>query len=690
MKQRIPESLMTASAADLSGLRLNVLEGAIPSDLRGHVFIVGPVGSVASKGLPTTDGTPVLNGNGMIYRFDFDVPGEARVSSKVAQTPCYHADAAAQANPAYEALRFANKGLVRLSLSLGFRDELNTAFVPILVPGEQPRLLVTYDVGRPYEIDTFTLETVTPVGSNAEWEPALPLSWPFPMVLATAHPYFDPERREYIGVNFGRSFVNILNSSGALLPKLVAVPAAIAGLVGGAIGFIERALGIGGLALGPSIRGAVDAAGRAQGKVRKVARPVRRKTVPLTTSNEKHEPVSGEDFVFLVKWDGSGALTHYHLALPDGQPVRIDQTMHQIGVTRNWVVLADTSVKIDFESMVNNPLPDSAFLENILRTFFTGAQKPNTSLYLVRRADLTPGHQSVTVRKVEVPFEAAHLLVDYDDEGDQITLYMQCNSATDIGEWVRSYDTQPSGEASPGHLRGFLSVGQLAVNRLGRHRIDAKTGEVVLSGVYSEPHATFALGLYAYREFLPSGLPPPRLENVYWTDLGLWNELSTRFIDSLYRSYVYRNISPERLVAMRRDGGQPASLFRFNYPLMRVADRWRFPADVWASTPQFVPRAGGGGGDTDGYIVVGVAAPGGSQIWIFDAADLAKGPLCKLGHPSLSFGFTVHSAWLPTIAPRTARYNIPVRQDYEPLVARCSKTIQQFFEDEVYPHFPQR
>jgi hypothetical protein len=43
------------------------------------------------------------------------------------------------------------------------------------------RLLVTYDAGRPYEIDTETLEIVTPVGANKEWQGELDqLTFPIP------------------------------------------------------------------------------------------------------------------------------------------------------------------------------------------------------------------------------------------------------------------------------------------------------------------------------------------------------------------------------------------------------------------------------------------------------------------------------------------------------------------------------
>jgi hypothetical protein len=70
----------------------------------------------------------------------------------------------------YEKYQFSNYGIARFSLSLGLRNQLNTAFLPMKFAQDScERLLVTYDAGRPYEIDTDTLEVVTPVGSNQEW-----------------------------------------------------------------------------------------------------------------------------------------------------------------------------------------------------------------------------------------------------------------------------------------------------------------------------------------------------------------------------------------------------------------------------------------------------------------------------------------------------------------------------------------
>ncbi|MEG4944958.1 carotenoid oxygenase family protein [Microcoleus sp. F4-D5] len=84
----VPQSIMTASRDELDNIQLEI-EGELPEDLQGHVFIVAPVGSVASGGLPHPDGNSWLNGDGMIYRLDFNRQGEVRLKSRLVKPPCY-------------------------------------------------------------------------------------------------------------------------------------------------------------------------------------------------------------------------------------------------------------------------------------------------------------------------------------------------------------------------------------------------------------------------------------------------------------------------------------------------------------------------------------------------------------------------------------------------------------------------
>ncbi|MDR9404833.1 MAG: carotenoid oxygenase family protein, partial [Halothece sp. Uz-M2-17] len=206
----VPRSILQASRYELSDLSLEIVEGTLPTELRGHFFMVAPVGSVNSGGLPHPDGDSVLNGDGMIYRLDFPGDGAVSVKTKLVTPPDYYADLATRPESPYCDYGFRNRGIIRFSSALGFRNQLNTAFLPMPFPDTSlQRLLVTYDGGRPYEVDTETLETVTPVGANLEWKPEL--NWfnaPFQPFLSSAHPAFDGKTGEMFTVNYSRSLEN--------------------------------------------------------------------------------------------------------------------------------------------------------------------------------------------------------------------------------------------------------------------------------------------------------------------------------------------------------------------------------------------------------------------------------------------------------------------------------------------------
>ena len=52
-------------------------------------------------------------------------------------------------------------------------------------------------------------------------------------------------------------------------------------------------------------------------------------------------------------------------------------------------------------------------------------------------------------------------------------------------------------------------------------------------------------------------------------------------------------------------------------------------------------------GGHDGYVVVPVLADSGFRIEVFDAADVARGPLAIAASPGHVVAFLIHSAWMP-------------------------------------------
>ena len=112
-----PKSLLVARREELD-LQLkvtNLTEENLPTNLLGHVFIVAPVGTSESGGLPFTDGDSFMSGDGMVYRLDFDGSGEVALKTRIIKSPDYYADLASYGNrPEYAHYRFNNHGMIQI------------------------------------------------------------------------------------------------------------------------------------------------------------------------------------------------------------------------------------------------------------------------------------------------------------------------------------------------------------------------------------------------------------------------------------------------------------------------------------------------------------------------------------------------------------------------------------------------
>lgn len=686
----VPESVMSASRFELTDTNLEIVAGEIPQDIHGHVFIVAPVGSIDSGGIPYPDGSPIFNGDGMIYRLDFDTAGQVKVRSRLTKPPCFYADRATREGSKYQQYRFRTLGMGRFSFQLGLRNQLNVAFLPMkFAPDENDRLLIACDAGRPYEIDTETLEVVTPVGTNQEWRSLIPFNFPFRPFLSNAHCTFDAHTKEVFTANYGRSLGNLLETI-PFIYELGEIPEEFDEL-------LER---IAEFALLLQARYTSLFLGAFSQLLANLLEDI------FQFSENLLESILGssiDNFVYLIRWDGTSNLERWKVMFwdekGDKKPVAIEQTMHQLAVTKDYVVLMETGFKFRLEQIINNPFPQRKGFEELLKALISGPQSPNTNMYIIRRQDLKAGQQpacsqqevEVIARKVVVPLETIHFLADYENRDDRINLYLGHNCAWDGGEWIRQYDkaARDSKTPVPPRLYGMISQ-EMDIGRIGRYTINGETGEVITSQVISDAEATWGVGFYTYRERLASGMPPQYLEDIYWTSFGLWQELMTKSSFDLYDTYKYRAVPPAELIKLA-ERGIPNYLFRLKITdrSIEIADRYQFPKGYIVNSIQFVPRRDGSYSSTDGYIVCVVYYDNKNEVWIFDASNLdnANPPLCKLSSPDFDFGFTIHNTWLPQISPRQADYFIPVRQDYEEIVKKQPELIQELFLNEIYPHF---
>ena len=692
----------------------------LPSNIQGYMYMVGPVGSIDSPRTkpdspvvdPTQDGTILLyNGDGMIYCLDFERPKEGAVlSSRLSKPPSYYADVATYVCPQYKKLRFESVGITRVSEALGVRNQLNTAFLPMkFSPEERTRLLITWDMGRPYEIDPKNLETVTPMGWNHEWEPATAIQNlpgepppPFKAIQSSAHPYITPEGLLFT-TNIKRSVSNIFSQ---IIPVI----------------YVFKELGED--LWEKCFKGkhsqrieATDVVNKSKSQSESQAKTSEQS---VKTSIPKQETLPEKlgkilialiqfvrgiinfftgNLVELVVWDGKGKLQKWGIYY-NNRPIRIFETTHQIGVTEDYVIIIDTAFKISIEELLPSlKLRKDERIEKWIRNFLDHPQFANNRTYIISRKDLKPENQKVEARKLLIPYESAHFLVNYKNPKGKITIHFSHVCAWDAGETVSRFDyLKPSPVKPTPNLPPLYGVlyGPTDISRLSYHIIDGEKAKVIKKDILMDTNLTWGPAIWAYH-YGPNYLTTPYiLEDIYWICLGCWQELLLPHIIELYQDYQYRQIALELMKKITKQGRKSNLLhLHIDYledepSCMSIVDSYEFPNGYYVLTPQFIPSRNSSG-QTDGYVVClvqygdGKEETNGNEVWIFDGKNLKDGPICQLWHPKLNFGFTVHSTWLQKAERRTADYNIPVKEDYEQVVKQQSAEVQALFEKWVYP-----
>jgi carotenoid cleavage dioxygenase-like enzyme len=371
-------------------------------------------------------------------------------------------------------------------------------------------------------------------------------------------------------------------------------------------------------------------------------------------------PIVGDTFTNLVRWRGHGNLDTWEVVdLNTGAPVQIAQSVHQLAITRDHIILMDTAFLV--EVAVFGDDPDAI------------AQHPDSLIYIIRRSDLGSG-PVVPARRVVMPRESVHFMADFDDR-DGIVLHVAHSCAADPSEWLRADDVLADGSPVDPDLVG-LPCAPTDLGAWGRYVLDRDTGTLIASELRYDERWWGGPALVAMR----GPELRDRYHSLFWANAGISRELRLQRIERLYADYPYREVALSELPE------EPSSLVHIHADTGEVADHYPFPAGRVCLSPVFVPRDGSTD-DDDGYLVCTVISDAGDELWVFDAANLGQGPLARLGHPDLNLPFTLHTLWVPSVAPRTATYAVDIRADYAASVRKLPTDLQQVFEDDVYPHF---
>ena len=710
-----------------------VISGAVPEGLHGVVFINSACGTVNTDGMPYPPnypdgsscqeyGSPLINGDGMLYRIDFSESGKVAVRNGLLRPPCYYADMATseRVNPGnpWADLKFNNLGLARISMKLGTRNELNTAITPVRFKNEGAhRLLATFDAGRPFEFDPEKLELITAIGRNTIWNSGLPpfLKQPLAMVLTTAHPVFDPDSEELFTVNFTKTDEQMMKAThifDVLFHDMDWLAAEFKKLIGA----LE----------GKSQEEKVKHTAAFLDKVH-LRSPKKNPTwlhkiwnwIKHQFSNWFYSHITNKNEVKVLRWQGKTELDEWTITDENGDPIAIDYNMHQIGLSKDYLVLCDTNFKFTLDVMVNFPFQNEPVIDRFIRELLGGAMNDFSHLYLVKRSDLKPGGGTVRASKTKLPLETVHFSVDYENPNGQITIHTAHNCSACPAEWLRSYDQPATGgsvQIDPQKV-GLISVGEMDIGKIGRVVVDGNTGVVneeqtrflhltgEKDGAITEAH-TWAVGLYTYRDMLSPDYNVPKIEHVYWQSYGLREDCLTQYIYNLYKDPKRnRTFSAEEMLSYTRMGARYVLQCVETAGLTSI-DHYTFAQDQYFWSLQFVPYQSARPGVPDSKngcilttVITGTAQASGDmtytrELWLFDANNLAAGPVCRMAHPDLVFGFTIHSVWVPEAGTvPTPSYILPVREDYDAMIAQMPTSdnlrarTQDLFNQKVYPYF---
>jgi Retinal pigment epithelial membrane protein len=674
----------------------------LPADLWGYAFFACPLPPVTtfSTDQHTRSDRMVLNGDGMLYRLGFE-NGRAILKTRMMKTPCYYADLAAQLVPKFDkpGYRFLDGGMVRHSLLLGTRNQMNTAFL-----ATKEHLLATFDAARPHIIDPDSLELLEPIGAASNWQGLAPkqpawITQVFQPYSNPAHPVCDHLQTD----SGGGEFITANYSAGLTL--LSAIDRFRR--------WLKNKLGRDGIIL-------------------------------------KH-PWGA--FTSLVRYGFDGqTFEKWRLVLPNGEPVIIQQAIHQMALTEDYIIVGDIAFKIELSQIF------APFLFGRIRKFSAQIGYwlslvflqlvqpiPYANLYLVKRSDLdlpiVPGKiPTLTVIKIVLPREVSHFVTDYRNPDGQITLMSAHNGGWDVTEWIGEYDESvnldceqippltkgieaiadvdkgleliPPVKCMRKELRGF-QPSPVDLNSVARYTIDGHTGAVIKANFFSDigdnlsKCNTWSVSVNTHRNLKrDSRLPETsdKITSLYWMGWGFTWETIPKRIYRAYRDRDNRVIPVEGLP----QSDMPVTLLRLDTERLEIADSFEFPIGYIARSPQFIPSREpcppGKDPATHGYIVcitMSDAEPDNpdtvaqDEVWVFHADDFKGKPIYRLSHPDINLGLTIHSTWIPTIefgkysqAEREAMRKATLDRDFDPVVqAKIFPHTKTLFQEVVYPHY---
>jgi hypothetical protein len=141
---------------------------------------------------------------------------------------------------------------------------------------------------------------------------------------------------------------------------------------------------------------------------------------------------------------------------------------------------------------------------------------------------------------------------------------------------------------------------------------------------------------------------------VSW--LGYDGALVSRRLMQLYGNRPHRILPPDSVP----DGFHPPALTVVDWARSAVVQSYLYPDGTTTIANQFIPRRD----DEGGWVGVYLVSPKRQiEYWLFDAADVARGPIARIGCADLRPERTIHHTWTAEAPARRSTYRVPLSDD---------------------------
>ncbi|MCU0684658.1 MAG: carotenoid oxygenase family protein [Polyangiaceae bacterium] len=621
---RVEKALLHIYHGDVGDRRVSyvVKQGQLPSGLSGRTYttVFSYESVMAGPGLAAAPN--MLTAPARLLTMDFS-SGEAGNVVPVATTTIQ--------NEAWHLRALAPNAFVRSDFAefswFGISNLSNTCAIPVFAasadgrPQAGVRLLLSYDAGRPIEVNPETLEYVTPVGRATNYHAAVGSLFG-PMIMTTGHPVYDPD--------FDRGRPRLIYTN--LVPRVTSF-------------FTFNTPVSADLYL-------VTWDGGQEGP-----------TPPLRVCE------GGKPVVLAQASAHQICLTANYVVVMQATLV-----LDTASLLKPLSPLLRQQIARAFGGRVPRPIDK---FDDTMSSYLKAAVQPShTDLFFIAKSDLRKalgsGSGSVEAKRVRLDWEATHAVADHDDRGGVITLYCQHNVGADPADQIEPGDELLYGGTANRDLEGMFS-GSTDLNQVRKYVIDAKRGHVLSMQSFPDPASdedfAFGLNLLPPTQVLPYRPDHPEepynqvactrsWDCTFWVSGGWAPATSLRRVFERYReARLGQDGKEKRLVpyedycARIADVRNSVRFFRLDRDL-KVESSYVFEPGVLMGSPTFVPREGARS-VRDGFLVGPVWRHDhpSMEVWIWDAAgDFSKGPICVLGsppgEPGLRPGFPLHGCWV--------------------------------------------